>query len=404
MNNNNNIIQCDIDGTICDTRHLTPHRLAGLLTAEHFENKTANDPKPITPVINWLHQQHNNGANIHYITARANTTRAQATLEAVGAPTGTLHTNTTGEDPARLKHDKALTLNPTYILEDDPSICTLLELTTQPGTQVIRVPGWYHGEHPNTVAGQLPHTPPATNPTGNATVALYSGGVDSYCMAVLTNPDVLLHVNLGGEYGNTETNLLETPPGQEHKLVTIDLQALSIFEMPESNHILPARNAILAILGAQYGNEVMMGSIAACHGSDKDEGFETRITELLQYVWQPQNLWNPDGRHTKLTRPVSHLTKAQLVAEAINHGAQPEDIRDKTFSCYTPADGKPCGECVPCGKKWAALAANNINPGFDGRKAYKPYWEELNKYAPNIPPNRTTQHVQDVRKAWESEW
>lgn len=246
---------------------------------------------------------------------------------------------------------------------------------------------------------------PRPDPTSRSSVALYSGGVDSYCMAVLTTPDVLLHVNLGGAYGQEETDTLRTPPGMEDRLITVPLPELGArYELPDRNFILPARNALLALLGAQYGSEVMMGSIAASRGSDKDEEFAARMTHVMQWVWQPQELWNPDGRDTRLTLPVKGLTKARLVAAAIDAGATPEDLRERTFSCYTPVYGHECGKCGPCGRKWAALAANGIDPGFDGREAYRSYWDEVQAAWPEIPRERTAEHVADVQRAWRSDF
>lgn len=236
----------------------------------------------------------------------------------------------------------------------------------------------------------------------NRTVLLYSGGVDSYCVAALLNPDVLLHVNLGGAYGDEETRALTTPVGMEGKLVTIDMPQLSQFELPQHNYILPARNAFLTLLGAQYGSRIFMGAIAANRGSDKDQEFANRITALMTWVWQEQEMWNPTARPTALELPVHHLTKRQLVAATIAQtDTTGEQIRDDTFSCYTPIGGKECGNCMPCGKKWAALAANGIRPSTNGRNAYEQYWDEIQQHE-GVPPNRTPQHVQDVKDAWSS--
>lgn len=240
------------------------------------------------------------------------------------------------------------------------------------------------------------------NAHSNRTVLLYSGGVDSYCAAALTNPDVLLHVNLGGAYGDAETDALTTPTGMQHKLVTINMPHLSQFELPNHGYILPARNAFLTLLAAQYGSTIYMGAIAANRGSDKDQEFANRMTSLMTWVWQQQDIWNPTARPTTLELPVQHLTKRQLVATTIgNTNTTGEEIRDHTFSCYTPTNGKECGNCIPCGKKWAALAANNIPPTTNARNAYAPYWDEIQQHN-GTPPGRTPQHVQDVKDAWNS--
>ncbi len=66
------------------------------------------------------------------------------------------------------------------------------------------------------------------------TVALYSGGVDSYCMSCICDPDVLLNVMMGGRYGALERARLRTPPGMEGRLVAIDMPALGTWELPGS--------------------------------------------------------------------------------------------------------------------------------------------------------------------------
>lgn len=232
----------------------------------------------------------------------------------------------------------------------------------------------------------------------NKTVALYSGGVDSYCMAVLTQPDVLLNVNMGGRYGVEETTHLKTPPGLKDRLATVNLP-LGQWEI-ESNKIIPGRNAILAFIASNYGDTILMGSVAKSRGHDKDPEFQERLNWLLDYVFAPQPVWLPEGRNVRLELPVYEYTKTRLVAQAVNHGVPGERVRDDTFSCYTPTNtGEECGECKPCGRKWAALAANGIQPRVDGREAFKPYVDELRN---GDPFNRGEQYGREVMAAWNS--
>lgn len=225
-------------------------------------------------------------------------------------------------------------------------------------------------------------------------------------MAVLTNPKVLLNVNLGGRYGAVEADRLQTPPGMHNRLVRVDLPTLGdLYELPKKSYILPARNALLTLIAAQYGNRILMGSIAASQGSDKDQEFADRMTNLMEWVWQPQEMWNPHGRSTRLELPVQHYTKARLVAATMRHGISGETIRDSTFSCYTPtAGGTECGKCAPCARKWGALAANDIDPGFDGREAFRRYVDEIDAAGGNTPKHRTPEYVEDTLRAWESNW
>ena len=403
-------IQCDVDGTVCDTRTLTPKLATGELTPQEMWQETATTPQPIRPVLDWLHAHRKAGTRIVYVSGRTSVASTRNTLKAVGAPDGEIRCCTGGMEPSDFKLLQARDLRPDVVLDDDPTVCTLMYRAMVPAPKIILVPGWRFEERDTPITPQLPPAPqqsgPLPNPTGQATVALYSGGVDSYCMAALTDPDVLLNVNLGGRYGHAETTHLTTPPGMEDRLVRLNLPLGDLFEMADHSFILPARNAILALLGAQYGHRVMMGATASQHGSDKDEGFEEQASNLLRYIWKPQPRWNPDGRDTYVDRPVAHLTKRQLVEAAVATGrVTGEQIRDDTFSCYTPTDdGAECGHCMPCGRKWAALAANNIPPTVDGRPGFQQDAQEVLMYQPDTPPHRTAQYVTDTLDAIESRW
>lgn len=235
-------------------------------------------------------------------------------------------------------------------------------------------------------------------PIPHQTVALYSGGVDSFCMATLHDPDVLLHVSLGGRYGNEEAATLRTPPGMEDRLVRTSLD-LGQWELPE-NFIIPARNAILVLAAVNYGDTILLGSVAKSRGADKDEEFARRMNHLMEHLFSPQDIWIPEGRHVTVELPVYHLTKTELVAATLAAGVTANEIRDGTFSCYTPTpSGGECGECKPCGRKWAALAANGIQPLVDAREAFRPYYDEVLAGDPN---NRGPKYLEEVLRAWHS--
>ena len=401
------LIVSDIDGTLVDSRDAFSKLASGQIDRQEYAQEAAHAPA-IQPVVDWLTTTSQAlGADVRYLTGRAASTGTITMLSRIGAPHGPVH-QADAPDIVRYKtnvvREWSRDYDHVFVLEDQPDIVAGLE--SLPRVTPFLIPGWRFGEEPGEI--NLPtseeltaHIGPVPNPEGPGTVVLYSGGVDSYCLAVLENPDVLLHVNLHGTYGQVETDRLRTPPGMENRLVSLDLPLLSEFEIRDEGRILPARNAFLALLGAQYGDRVLMGSIAASPGSDKDEGFAERMTFLLKYVWQPQAKWNRDGRETRLDLPVYGLTKQQLVAKALEAGARGEDIRERTFSCYQPINGEPCGECGPCGKRWGALAGNGIEPDVDAREAFKPYWLEVIEGRADW---RGEQHKKDVEKAWNSKW
>jgi 7-cyano-7-deazaguanine synthase in queuosine biosynthesis len=227
---------------------------------------------------------------------------------------------------------------------------------------------------------------------------LYSGGVDSYCCALLTQPEVLLYAKMAGRYGTAEFARLKIPPGMEDRFVSIDLRQLGEWELSNSK-VIPGRNAMLALAGANYADEIQMASVDSSTGNDKDPEFVGRLNHMFEYIFAPQR-WLPNGRHVRMTLPVYHLTKAELVGECLRQGYDGQEISDRTFSCYEPHRNKECGQCAPCGRKWAAFTVWGIDVGFDGRNAIRHYVEEI-KDGP--PPYRSTRFCLDILDAWNGE-
>jgi 7-cyano-7-deazaguanine synthase in queuosine biosynthesis len=228
------------------------------------------------------------------------------------------------------------------------------------------------------------------------TVALYSGGIDSYCMSCLTDPDVLLYVLMGGRYGYLEHHVLRTPPGMERRLKMVDMSGIGDWELPGSL-VIPGRNAMLALIGANYGDVILMASVDSSTGNDKDPEFCQRMNRLFEHMFAPQR-WLPCGRVVILDVPVFHLTKTELVGAAIASGHPAQEIADNTFSCYEPRRGRVCGKCPPCGRKWACLSVYGADVGYNGREALRHYVEEQEM---GNPANRSPRFIRDLMDAWE---
>lgn len=201
----------------------------------------------------------------------------------------------------------------------------------------------------------------------NKTVLLYSGGLDSYAMAALLRPDVLLSIDTGTRYGNTEQDRLQAPDGLHSHLVQADMQHLAQWERP-GDLILPGRNAALVLAAANYGDTIYLGATAGDRVCDKNQGFADRMNDLLGHLYQPQ-WWLPQGRQVVVQLPFKHLTKRQIVARYLDHGLNGRHLATRSFSCYTPVSGFECGTCKPCTRKWVALVVNGITPTVDARPA-----------------------------------
>lgn len=191
-------------------------------------------------------------------------------------------------------------------------------------------------------------------------VLLYSGGMDSYIIACLWKPDVLLHVDTGTRYGAVEMEHLTPPPGQT--ITQAVLRDLARWENPDT-FILPARNLHLVLLGAHYGDRIWLGATAGDRTRDKDDRFAELTTTLLSHIYGDQ-WWLPGGRDVRVELPAKPFTKRQLVNKYLTAGMDPNHLITDTFSCYTPVAGHPCGGCKPCVRKWIALVAEGVHPKY----------------------------------------
>lgn len=228
-------------------------------------------------------------------------------------------------------------------------------------------------------------------------VALYSGGVDSYCMTHLYQPDLLLHVHMGGRYGAAESQHLVPPPGYgTDRLRTVNAPSIGRFEDP-GHKVIPGRNAMLGLYALQFGDNILMASVAASTGNDKDQQFADLFNAMCDHMFAPQR-WLPDGRTVRMILPVKDITKAGLVGAVLATGHDPDLLAANTFSCYEPdRNHLPCGKCPPCGRKWAAFAVWGVSVGYDGREAFRPYWDEIER---GDVAHRSAQFLTDVADAW----
>lgn len=201
-------------------------------------------------------------------------------------------------------------------------------------------------------------------PTG--LVLLYSGGMDSEIVRRLYNPDVCVYVDTGTAYAGWELDRIQHTLGDhQHRpdwFKVVHLPGLNRLELP--NAIIPTRNLLFATLGSVYGDHVWLAATAGDRIHDKDHTFAALSEAVLTYIWQPQS-WTAGRPRTKVSLPVKHLSKGQLLRRYVEAGGDALEIRDQTFSCYTPQNKLECGTCKACWRKWVAFASSGFvtDPG-----------------------------------------
>lgn len=188
-------------------------------------------------------------------------------------------------------------------------------------------------------------------------VLLYSGGMDSYICSKLFEYDELVYVDI-----NTPTSKVEIKRLPSNVKV-FNLKELANFEIGKTAQ-LPLRNLFFVLIGSYFGNDIHLGALKGEDARDKDYIFKGQCDAMLNHLW---GKYNDDSY--KVSYPVKHLTKADLLLEYKNHGFDLSELFYGTFSCYKPLeDDTECGVCRICLLKWASLAVNGAKNIGDKRK------------------------------------
>lgn len=176
-------------------------------------------------------------------------------------------------------------------------------------------------------------------------VLLYSGGMDSWIIDKLEKPQKKVFVNFHTK--GCEEEIKRLPEGVE----VIDFD-ISRFEEKSENKLLPLRNLILCEIGTYFGDEVILGSIGGSIHLDNTEKFRKQAQKVINTLYKEQ------GRKVKIRLPYKDVTKTELIKKYKEAGGDLKEAYEKSFSCYTPVDGKECGKCPSCLQKRAAFLNN----------------------------------------------
>lgn len=179
-------------------------------------------------------------------------------------------------------------------------------------------------------------------------VLMYSGGMDSWIIDKLVKPDKKVFVDFHTKACEVEKNLLP----QDVIVKDIDL---SEFEVQDEHKLLPLRNLLLVIVGSYYGNEVYLGSVGNSYHFDNDEYFCKKTQRLLNHLYKEID------KKVKIKLPYCNTTKEELVKIYKEKGLDLKEAYEKSFSCYSPVDGKECGKCVSCKQKREAFKKNGYS-------------------------------------------
>lgn len=186
----------------------------------------------------------------------------------------------------------------------------------------------------------------------DAKAILFSGGLDSLCAAALNPRHQLIRVATGSQYDAMEqlhstcmARMWGDMDGGRSLIAVDDVLNLARYEQHDA--LVPARNALIALVAAQHASELMLVSVAGdgTHATDKDLRFADIMSELLGKLFQQGSVVMPYRKWSKL----------QLLKAALDYDAETViKALPWVWSCYGTASTH-CGHCKACVRLHGAL-------------------------------------------------
>lgn len=196
-------------------------------------------------------------------------------------------------------------------------------------------------------------------------VLLYSGGMDSWLIDKLWKPDLKVYVNINGDYSKEEIKRLPSD------VKIIDFSFLGEQEL--ENKFVPLRNLYFLMMASHLGDELCLGATAGDGSKDKCLDFLIDTEKTLNNLWHDKKI----NKDIKIEKKFVKMSKSEIIDEYLKSGGNIDEIKQNTFSCYTPKDNNECFECYPCFRKFAILYSKGCNYSYEEKKKM---WEFIRSY------------------------
>lgn len=171
----------------------------------------------------------------------------------------------------------------------------------------------------------------------------FSGGIDS-AVVLAMNPDAEA---IAFDYG--QPHVIELDYAERYcEMTDTPFHRVKLPAMPLVNDVVfAARNAVLASWACSYAQANGFDWVAmGCNRSDW-----LRFPDCRPGFWHQMRLAFDQAYQITLATPLLYMSKQEVVEEARRIAV---DL-DNTWSCYSPNDKTPCGECLACETRKAAL-------------------------------------------------
>ncbi len=180
-------------------------------------------------------------------------------------------------------------------------------------------------------------------------LVLLSGGIDSALVLALgVKAEWECHA-LAFDYGQPHVIELDAARAvAEHYGVPFEIIELIDVALPKVDDVVFAgRNMVFASLAVAIAQARGFGAVAVgCNGSDW-----SRFPDCRPAFWHNLRLAAEDAYGVSIRTPLLHNSKIDIV-----RAAREMDVPiDLTWSCYSPIWNHPCGRCLACETRKAAM-------------------------------------------------
>lgn len=215
-------------------------------------------------------------------------------------------------------------------------------------------------------------------------VLCYSAGMDSYCLDEIYDYDEYVFFDVDTKESGYEREMIESQIPEAH------IHELNLEQFAMDNHVVPLRNAIFAILAANYGSEIHLGGTYGDRFNvlDGDEVVADMVSSMLNYfngVGRGVDAFPHDTDKFSVEYPFAHLTKGEILQKTlISRFVEVDEIMSNSKTCHYGDDENGCGKCEDCFRRAGAISyvsdsRDRVDKLFDDHFRCNPFNVALNR-------------------------
>ena len=189
-------------------------------------------------------------------------------------------------------------------------------------------------------------------------VVLFSGGLDSTATAVkLMQKNIkplLLTIDTGAQDMPESIKIareIAKELGLQH-IINTDIKEYCQRTVVGTNLYIPRRNLLFALIGSTYGNYIYIAGIKGDFSPDKSP-------EVFQEFEDIINRSSNENEHIKFLDSILWNYDKIDVAELLKKAGYSKFLTT-CLGCYNPKNGKHCGNCIACFRKWVMMKKLDI--------------------------------------------